>query len=74
MDERLIKDAKKIAGDRGTSLSKMVSNYFRSLSMEQKKEFIESPILSEVSGLLASKKTKKELLRSYKKHIEEKYL
>jgi len=74
MDERLIKDAKKIARERGLSLSGMVSNYFKSLSMKQRKEFVESTVLSEVSGILSTKKSKKELLKSYKKHIEEKYL
>jgi hypothetical protein len=42
--------------------------------VHQKKESIESPILSEISGILPSKAENKKLLKSYKKHIEDKYL
>lgn len=74
MDEKLIKEAKKAASSRNVSLSKMVSDYFKSISYQQKKEIIESPILSEIAGILHSKVDNKKLLRKYKKHIEGKYL
>ena len=74
LDENLIKDAKKIAKSKGVSLSKMISNYFKSISIYQKQEVIESPILSEITGILSSKANNKKLLKSYKKHVEEKYL
>ena len=74
LDENLIKDAKKIAKSKGVSLSKMISNYFKSISIHQKQEVIESPILSEITGILSSKANNKKLLKSYKKHVEEKYL
>lgn len=74
LDEKLIKNAKQAARSRKVSLSKMVSDYFKSISVQQKKELIESPILSEIAGILPSKADDKKLLKSYKKHIEDKYL
>jgi hypothetical protein len=74
VDERLIRNAKKIARSKKVSLSRMVSNYFKSLSAQQMKETIESPVLSEIAGILSSKADNKKLLKGYKKHIEDKYL
>jgi hypothetical protein len=74
MNEKLITNAKKIARTKGVSLSKLVSDYFQMVSSQQKKEMIESPILSEVAGILSSKADKRKLLKAYKKHIEGKYL
>ncbi len=74
MDEKLIKTAKRVAISRKTSLSRMVSDYFKSLLSQQKKEFIESPILSEIAGILPSKVDNKKLLADYKRHIERKYI
>lgn len=74
MDEKLIKTAKKAAGLRKTSLSKMVSDYFKFILAQQKKEFIESPILSEIAGILHTKVDNKKLLADYKRHIERKYI
>lgn len=74
LDEKLIKNAKQAARSRKVSLSKMVSDYFKSISVQQKKELIESPILSEIAGILPSKADDKKLRKSYKKHVEDKYL
>ena len=74
LDEKLIKDTKKIASARDISLSQMVADYFMSISPQKKKEIIESPVLSEVSGILTSKSDKGKLLKKYRKHVEEKYL
>lgn len=74
MDEKLIKNAKKVAGSRKVSLSRMVSDYFKYISTQQKKEFVESPVLSEIAGILPSKHEKKKILDKYKRHIEGKYL
>lgn len=74
VDERLIRNAKKIARSKRVSLSRMVSDYFKSLSAQQKKEVTESPVLSEIAGILPSKADNKKLLKGYRKHIEEKYL
>ena len=74
LDETLIKNAKRLARTRKISLSRMVSDYFKSISAQQKKEAVTSPILSEITGILPSKADNKQLLKSYKKHIEDKYL
>lgn len=74
LDDALIKDIKKIAKAKRVSLSSMVSNYFKSLLNYQKKEEIKSPILLEITGILSPRIDNKKLIKSYKKHIEEKYL
>ena len=81
LDETLIKNAKRLAKTRKVSLSRMVSVYFKSISAQQKKEVIDSPILSEITGILSLKvgttrfrADNKKLLKSYKRHIEDKYL
>lgn len=73
LDEKLIDRAKKAAKVKGVSLSKFVSDYFKSVSSKQTQEHAVSPVLSEISGILLSKSENKKLLKSYKKHIEEKY-
>lgn len=74
LEDNLIKNAKKFAKGKDSSLSKIVSNYFRSILISQKEENIESPVLSEITGVLSSKADSKKLFKNYKKHIEEKYL
>ena len=74
LDKKLIRSAKRIAQERRVSLSRMVSDYFKSLSAQQKKELIESPVLSEIAGILTSKADSKKLLKNYKKHIEGIYM
>ena len=75
LDEGVIRDAKRAAQARGVSLSQMVSGYFRAVCRNQKKMNIEatSPVLAEISGVLASKNGPKKLIASYHKHIQEKY-
>ena len=73
LDEKLIDKAKKAAKDKGVSLSKLVADYFRTVSLKQKQKTTESPILAEISGVLSAKAENRKLIKSYKKHIEEKY-
>jgi hypothetical protein len=73
LDEKLINNAKKAARSRGVSLSKMVGDYFNTISSQQKKEIQESPVLSEISGILSPRADVKKLIKSYKRHLEEKY-
>ena len=73
LDDKLIKNAKKAARSRGVSLSKMVGDYFNTISSQQKKEIQESPVLSEISGILPPRTDVKKLIKSYKSHLEEKY-
>lgn len=73
LDEKLINNAKKAARSRGVSLSKMVGDYFNTISSQQKKEIQESPVLSEISGILSPRADVKKLIKSYKRHLEEKH-
>jgi len=73
LDDKLINNAKKAARSRGVSLSKMVGDYFNTISSQQKKEIQESPVLSEISGILPPRTDVKKLIKSYKSHLEEKY-
>ncbi len=74
LDETLINKAKKTAKARGVSLSKLVSDYFQSVLSRQKKGIIESPVLSEIAGILSPKTDNRKLLKACKKRREEKYL
>lgn len=74
LDENLIHEAKHIARSKGISLSKMVADYFRAVMVSSEKEEIESPVLSEISGVLPSDLDNKKLKRDYKRYLEEKYL
>jgi hypothetical protein len=73
LEEKLVKDAKKTARSRGVSLSRMVADYFKSLESQKKRQRVESPVLSEISGILSTKADDRKLLADYRKHIEEKY-
>jgi hypothetical protein len=73
LDDKLINNAKKAARSRGVSLSKMVGDYFNTISSQQRKEIQESPVLSEISGILSPRADVKKLTKSYKRHLEEKY-
>lgn len=74
LDEKLIIKAKKIAGAKGVSLSRLVSDYFRSVAAKEKEEIPESPVLSEIAGILPKNKNGKKLKSAYNKYIEDKYL
>ncbi len=74
LEEKLIHEAKNIAKSKGISLSKMVADYFKALMVGSKKEWTESPILSEITGVLPRSLENKDIQRDYKRHLEEKYL
>jgi hypothetical protein len=71
MDERLIGQAKKEARKRGTSVSKMVANYFRGISSREKPAGALPPITTLLLGSLRGSKKGRE---DYRRHLEEKYL
>jgi len=73
LEDVLIKNAKRAARSRGVSLSKMVADYFKTISSQQKKEPPESPVLSEISGILLPRTDEKKLLKNHKRHLAEKY-
>lgn len=73
LDDKVIRKAKETARSKGVSLSRMVEDYFRTLSARQGKEPHESPVLKEVSGILSTKVSAKSLRSEYRKHLEDKY-
>jgi hypothetical protein len=74
LDEKLINQAKKTARGQGVSLSRIVEDYFRSLVMaHQEEKAPESPVLTEISGVLSSSAVSKKYRTEYRKHLEEKY-
>ncbi len=73
LDDELIRQAKKTAKNKGVSLSRIVEDYFRSLTILEKKVTTESMVLSEISGVLSSGAGTKKLREEYRKHLREKY-
>jgi len=73
LDDKLIDQAKKTARARGVSLSRIVEDYFRSLVVRREAETLESPVLTEISGVLSSGSVPKKYRTEYRKHLEEKY-
>ena len=73
LDEKMIKKAKETARSKGVSLSRIVEDYFRSLTVRKEKEAPESPVLSEISGVLSAGTGTKKLRAEYRKHLQEKY-
>lgn len=73
LDDKLIKQAKERARSKGVSLSRIVEDYFRSLALRKEKEIPESPVLSEISGVLSTRMGTRKLRVEYRKHLQEKY-
>ena len=73
LDDKLIRQAKVAARSKGVSLSRIVEDYFRALAVQKEKEEPESPVLSELSGVLSTGMGAKKLRADYKKHLQEKY-
>lgn len=74
LDETLIKEAKKYADEKGTSVSQLVADYFALLQSDNPpstdKEKM-SPITASLSGILRDSDVEEE---EYKSHLEDKYL
>jgi len=73
LDEKMIKKAKETARSKGVSLSRIVEDYFRSLTVRKEKEAPESPVLAEISGVLSTGMGTRKLRAEYRKHLQEKY-
>ena len=72
LDEKLVDEAKREARMRGTSVSKMVAAYFRSLaSKSTKTDAALPPATASIFGSLQGKKVDP---ADYRKHLEKKYL
>ncbi len=73
LDEKVIRQAKETARSKGVSLSRIVEDYFRSLTTLKKGKAPESPVLSEISGILSARRTTRKLRSEYRKHLQGKY-
>lgn len=79
MDENIIHAAKKYAQMQGVSLSKLVADYLRIISVktpsaQNRTAFEPTPILSEITGVLRKTSRRKDLRNEYHDHLEKKYL
>ena len=73
LDDELIRQAKETARSKGVSLSRVVEDYFRTLAARKGKEAPESPVLSEISGVLSAGTGSRKLRTEYRKRLQEKY-
>lgn len=74
LEKDLIKEAKKYADEKGTSVSQLVADYFALLKAHKTRTKTEkkiSPIASSLSGILKKSELSED---DYKTHLEEKYL
>jgi argininosuccinate synthase len=73
LNDKVIKQAKETARSKGISLSRIVEDYFRALAVRKETEAPESPVLSEISGVLSTGTGTRKLRAGYRKHLQEKY-
>ena len=73
VDDQTVRKAKSYARIRRTSLSRIVEEYFRRLEGQEIATSTETPVLSEIAGLLAGRGNPDALKKSYRAHLEEKY-
>jgi len=72
MDDSLIRRAKKLSKEKGTSVSQMVADYFALIETEQSPiEDNLPPITASLAGILKDKDIQED---DYKNHLEQKYL
>lgn len=72
LEDQLIEQAKAYAASAGKSVSQIVSDYFKLLTLQKTKETSPTaPITQSLRGLLRESKLDE---KDYKKHLEEKYL
>lgn len=70
MDQELIRKAKKYAEETGTSVSKMVAEYFDHLSDFEAEEEDLPPVLKRLSGVLGRQEINED---EYYEYLEKKY-
>lgn len=73
LDSEIIAEAKKYAGKRKTSVSKLVKNYLESMVSRSGGDEHISPLVKSLSGVIEMKK-EADYKTAYKKHIADKYL
>lgn len=69
VDDELIRAAKRYARQNGTSLSRLVENYLRSLVIGQDFPSAKTPVLQQLTGVLPLETS----LDEYHQHLVEKY-
>ena len=73
IDEEIIRSAKTYAQKNRTSVSKMVSEYLRSLTDKGGSHYTISPIVKELSGIIPSEIDTEELIDEYHVHLQKKH-
>ncbi len=71
MDDELIRQAKRAAGKRGKSVSRMVAEFFATLGERSKAEKEYPPLTASLLGVLRDKPVDE---GAYKRHLCEKHL
>ena len=74
LEKDIIEKAKVFAFNNNVSMSQIVSDYFVSIDRLKNKDFYRSPILDEITGIIKSNKDINALKKSYRNHLEVKYL
>jgi len=71
-EDKLLKNIKELAKSRNTSVSKLVNNFFKTLLADEKIEKVQSTdVTDKLFGILKKNDVDE---KSYKKHLEDKYL
>lgn len=73
LEKDLIEQAKAYAHARGTSLSRLVATYFKSLEKQQSDEEELTPLVKELVGVLATDQSPESLMEEYRRHLDQKY-
>lgn len=74
LEKNVISKAKEIAQKNGTSISKLVSDYFMAWLTLQEINRADSRILPAISGIISKHKSRKQVIKGYKSHLARKYL
>lgn len=72
LDRRVIDQTKKLAAERGTSVSRMVETYFRGLTVAQMRGPEPKGLIAELAGIAAGARVA-DSRRDYAEHLAEKY-
>ncbi len=73
LEKDLIERIKAYARTRGTSLSRLVAVYFKSLEEQQSDEGELTPVVKELRGVIATSQSAEELVEKYRWHLDQKY-
>ena len=73
LEKSLIQLAKTYARTRGTSLSRLVAVYFKSLEEQQSDEGELTPLVKELRGIITTGQSAEELVEKYRRRLDQKY-